>query len=260
VGYDSGLTKNPNDLALMLNLMLPFGLALLGSTRRGWLRLLLLAAVVLNVTAVIVTFSRAGFLTLGCTFSFYLVRLMSRGRWVLAAGALGLALAATAFLPSGYLLRLATITEIDADVTGSAQIRSNDSLAALRIVASRPLVGAGAGMNILALNDARGSSWLHVHNVYLEFGTDLGIPGLVLFLMLLGASLKDARLVRRRTAERADAAVLFQVAQAAEAGLLAFAVAAFFHPVAYDVYFYLVAGLAVAARTVHELEAAGQRA
>jgi O-antigen ligase len=156
-------------------------------------------------------------------------------------------------------MRLATITNTEADTSGSAQIRSSDSLEAIRIVMSRPLVGAGAGMNILALNDARGSSWLHVHNVYLEFATDLGVPGLVLFLMLMGTSLRDACLVQREVAGRAEARTLYGVAQGAQAGLLAFAVAAFFHPVAYDLYFYLVAGLAVASRTAYEVDEGARR-
>ena len=40
---------------------------------------------------------------------------------------------------------------------------------------------------MLALNDERGARWLSVHNAYLNYAVDLGLPGLTLFLMLLFA-------------------------------------------------------------------------
>src|SRR5262245_54368321 len=62
-GY-AGLSGNPNDLALTLNLLIPFTAALLLTTR-SWLgRAVTALALVVSIPAVIVTFSRAGFLTL----------------------------------------------------------------------------------------------------------------------------------------------------------------------------------------------------
>ena len=43
-GYDAPLTQNPNDLALMLNLLLPLAVALLLTRPRGLLRAVLIAA------------------------------------------------------------------------------------------------------------------------------------------------------------------------------------------------------------------------
>ena len=259
VGYDTGLTQNPNDLALMLNLILPFSVALFLRTRRSSLRALLLATTLLYVVGVIVTFSRTGFLTMAVTFLYYAIDLLRRGRWGSLVAALVLSLAAAAMLPSSYLDRIATITDIEADDTGSAQIRSHDTMASVRIVLANPLVGAGIGMNLLALNEERGAMWFKVHNVYLEYAVDLGLPGLVLFLLLLGACLKDARFVQRQIAQRGSGDGLFQLAQGVEAALLAFMLAAAFHPVAYDFFFYLIAGIAVSIRTVYELEE-GERA
>src|SRR6478672_2171749 len=62
-GY-AGLSGNPNDLALTLNLLIPFTGALLFTTR-SWLgRTVAACALFVSIPAVIVTFSRAGFLTL----------------------------------------------------------------------------------------------------------------------------------------------------------------------------------------------------
>src|SRR6185503_9722292 len=175
-GYQGApLTANPNDLALMLNLMLPFTLALLATARSALSRAMLVAIALLQMAGVIVTFSRAGFLTLVTVAGVYLWRLARRGRLLLVAGLVAGALAAVAFLPMGYLGRLATIGDMAADTTGSAQTRWSDTLAATRFVVAHPVIGAGVGMNTLALNEVRGATWSPVHDVYLEYAVDLGL-------------------------------------------------------------------------------------
>src|SRR5262249_33414351 len=166
---ESRIAKNLTNLALMLTLILPFAVALLLRARRASTRALLLGTCLLYAAGVVVTFSRAGFVTLVAVFFYYLVKLVGRGQWGTATAALLLALTTSLFVPHSYVARLATIADIDADPTGSAQARSQDARTALRIVMRSPLVGAGAGMSILALNDERGPAWLAAHNVYLEY-------------------------------------------------------------------------------------------
>lgn len=252
VGHEEGRTANPNDLALMLNVVLPLSVALLLAARSALARALLLAAVALLAAGVVVTFSRAGFLTLATTCAVYLWRLVRRGRIRWAVAALTLSLAGLAVLPAGYLSRLATITDIDSDPTGSAQVRWNDTVAAVQLVRSHPVIGAGVGMNTLALNEVRGPAWMMVHNVYLEYGVELGLPGLGLFLLLLWACLRKARGVRRRAAAVPALSELSLLAEGIEVALIAFVVAGFFYPVGYQFYFYYLAGLAVAAGVVYD--------
>jgi putative inorganic carbon (hco3(-)) transporter len=247
LGYEGGLTANPNDLALMLNLLLPIAVALLLASRSALARGLLLFVVLLEAAAVVVTFSRSGFLALAATLLLYLWRLARRGAtgWVLAA--IIICLFGSSLLPGGYLDRLGTIADIDADPTGSAQARWNDTASAVRFVATNPLIGAGVGMDTLALNDVRGPAWTQVHNVYLEYAVDLGLPGLVLFLLLLGSCLKRIRQVRLRAAAGPEGSELACLAEGIEIALLSFAVSALFCPVAYHFHLYYLAGLAVAA-------------
>jgi O-antigen ligase len=151
-------------------------------------------------------------------------------------------------LPEGYLDRLNTITNIEADRTGSAQGRWGDLTVAANAVMHNPVTGVGLGQNILALNALRGETWRVVHNVYLQYAVDLGIPGLLLFLWLFVAVFRAANRVRRRA--RADR-TLREVGFMADAALIAlstFAVAAFFYPVAYQFFFFCIAGLALAVR------------
>lgn len=250
MGYDAPLTANPNDLALVLCMMLPLAVALAAAHPKSLGRLAFGAIAALDVAAVILTFSRTGFVTLAALLMIGLFRLARRSAGLLAAGVIGLALVLLPFLPAGYLEHMGTIASIDTDPTGSAQTRWSDSLAAAKLVLASPVVGAGAGMSNLALNEARGASWAPVHNVYLEYATDLGIPGLLLFLLLLRSSFKAVTQVVRGAAQSTEAHALGCTAKGVQAMLLAFVVAGFFHPVAYHFHFYYAAGLAGAVSLV----------
>ena len=251
-GYDAALTQNPNDLALTLNLILPLTIGLFLASRHAGASAALLACITFEVMGVIATFSRGGFLTLGVTFVLYVRALSTRPgqrRW--AALALLLALAALPFLPEGFTERMSTIADIEADESGSAQARLSDTLVALQYVAFHPVAGAGIGMDVLALNEMRGELWKEVHNAYLQYAVDLGIPGLVLFVMLVLGALRCAREAQQAAGQAgAPDTDLFHLAEGIRISLVAFAVAALFHPVAYHFYFYYFAGLALAARAI----------
>jgi probable O-glycosylation ligase (exosortase A-associated) len=252
-GNESTL-KNPNDLALMLNLILPLNVALLLVSRTIPARSFLLASVLLSMTAIVLTYSRAGFLTLATTFTLYLWKLRNRPERVWTRAILVVALACLPLLPASYVDRLSTIVKINADQTGSAQERLRDTLAAINHAFTNPVVGAGLGMNVLALNEVRGATWTSVHNVYLEYAMDLGLPGLALFLLLLTGCVKNTMLVQERSAGIPARRDLFSFAEGLQISLIAFAVAGLFHPVAYHFYFYYIAGLAVAIKAAHEIE------
>jgi O-antigen ligase len=255
VGYNAPLTGNPNDLALMLNLILPLAVALFLIHRRPLARAILLPIVVLDIVAVVMTFSRAGFVTLATILATYLGRLLRRPQRGLALVALLLLLTSIALVPPGYLDRLQTITDIEADSTGSAQARWNDTFAAIRWVLAHPILGSGIGTNAVALNEERGPYWTVIHNVYLQFAVELGLPGLILFLLLLVRSIKNATFVQRRSAPEPSLRTVFHLAEGVQTGLIAFAVAGLFSPVAYHFYFYYLAGLAVAVKAAYHAEA-----
>ncbi len=144
-GYDAALTSNPNDLALTLNLIIPFILVFVRSSRGCFIRTLALGIAALNVAAVLLTFSRGGFITLMATLlsiTWGLVRSRKVG-WVVAL--LFLLLASLPLLPSSLWERWATITNVESDTTGSAQARRDQVTEAVRFIATHPVVGTGIG-------------------------------------------------------------------------------------------------------------------
>jgi len=246
VGYDAALTGNPNDLALVMCMLLPLALALAVSAQRSSRRLLFLTIASLEVIAVVLTFSRTGFVTLAALVVFGVFRVLRGPARAWALGAMLFAAALVPLMPGGYLEHMSTITAIESDPTGSAQNRWSDSLLAAQLVLSNPILGAGAGMSTLALNEARGPAWVPVHNVYLEYATDLGLPGLLLFLCVLVACVHGVQRVLRESARVPAARELHSMAAGVQLTLVAFIVAGFFHPVAYHFHFYYAAGLAMA--------------
>jgi len=242
----SGLAGNPNDLALMLNLLIPITGVLFVISRSSTARIATGLALLLSVAAVIATFSRAGFITLAVIGLVTAMAMVRRGAVVMALGLLFLAAVAFAVVPQEYFARLATITNIEMDPTGSAQGRWDDWILSVEYIRDHPLTGAGLGQDLLALNAARGhETWRSVHNAYLQAAVDLGLPGAALLIALLAASFQNARRVRRRATQLGlhDLAML---AQGLSISLWAFTIAAFFHPIAYQFYFFCLAGLAVA--------------
>jgi hypothetical protein len=203
----------------------------------------------------VVTFSRAGFLTLATTLAVSVLTSTGRldRRWAWAV--LILAIVCVPLLPADYVSHLFTITDIDTDPTGSAQDRCAQQVAAGGFVVGHPVIGAGLGQNILAMNEVLGPAWLMVHNANLEYAIDLGLPGLVLFVLLVVASVRSAGRAARIGATRSGGRELAVLANGIRTSLLALAVAAFFSPVAYHFHFYYFAGLAIAARAIAEGDA-----
>jgi putative inorganic carbon (HCO3(-)) transporter len=259
-GYaGSGIASNPNDLALMLNLLIPIAGALLIMTRTVPHKAAAAFTMLLSVATVVITFSRAGFVTLIVITLLGLVALIRRRRPGAAIAIVLVALVVPPLLPPGYRDRLNTITDIKSDRTGSAQGRWEDFGAAVDIVVKNPITGVGLGQDILALNEERGATWRSVHNVYLQYAVDLGVPGAALFIWLLVASFRGVTRVRVRAAREPHLRDLSVLAGGVQIALVAFAVASFFHPVAYQFYFFCIGGLAVAVQNTCRTEIATMR-
>ena len=150
-------------------------------------------ALLLGVAGVVVTFSRAGFLTLAAigVCVGVLVRRRAGGRALVAAA--GSRSCVPPVLPQGY--SSASARSPTSNPTRPARPRADGttSIVAMDVAARNPITGVGLGQNVLALNQERGATWREVHNVYLQYAVDLGVPGLLLFLAALRVAVPDGR-------------------------------------------------------------------
>jgi O-antigen ligase len=258
-GWDSPLAANPNDLALLVNLILALIIGLSPVASKPLAKVCLLGVAALLVVAVISTFSRGGLLTLVTIAMLYLIkRTRDRGLAMLLFAVGFVPLVAIA-LPPGYAHRVYSIFDASADASGSSAVRLNSMALAWDAILANPVLGVGLKQHGLAFLEATGgwSTWNGVHNVYLEIAADLGIPALFLYL---GANWHLLRSLRRslrrlnhfRGKKSREVRELIALGSGIQIALVAFLVAALFHPVAYNFYFFYIAGFAVAHQTMTE--------
>jgi O-antigen ligase len=252
-GYVSGIASNPNDVALTLNIITPLAVGLALATRRRFQKAVLAAAVALAAAGIVATFSRAGFFYLSTTVVLYLTRLR-RGRRAIVL--LLILLIALAFTVDGFVDRIGSSTDVQHE--GSARERWETLFSATSLIMHHPLLGAGIGQSIIALNETGGVRWRNIHNVYLEIAADLGLPALIVYLLLFLRAVRSVMTARR--ALRARGSSLYHLAQGLEISLFGFAVAAMFYPIAYHLFVYYLLGLAVAVKLIARRQTAGEPA
>jgi O-antigen ligase len=241
VGALNGIYQNPNDLAIAIVLTLPFVLVFL-LNGRGPLRKAMWGVVSLvMVYALLRTGSRAGLLALVIVAGVCLLDFGIRGgrTYLLLLGAVALAVI---FLVAGrkVVQRFSNTTQYEGNSAAyeSAQLRKGLLIKSLKVTIENPLFGIGPG-NFQVISGA----WEETHDVYTEFSAEAGLPALVIFLMMYWSALTQLSLVKRLTPQQSE---LNMLAAASRAGLIAFAIAAFFYPDAYQFFLYFVLSYATA--------------
>jgi O-antigen ligase len=241
-GAVGGMFGNANDFAAALNLVLPLAIVL-ALTSKGLARLLYFACVALLAVAVVVSFSRGGFLTLiaMCGFMLWKIGRHNRATTFLAAfllfGAFSLA------MPNAYGDRLFTILNTDKDATGSAQERQGLMMHAIVIAIRHPITGIGIG-NIGAYMDKV------THNSYIEIAAELGMPGLIAYLMLIFAPMRSLKRIAKSTEEyrRPQDRELYILSVGIHATIIGYIVCSFFASYQYFWYLYYPVAYAIAVR------------
>ena len=195
---------NPNDDAAMT--MLAAGAALsiaMAEVQSRALRKAAWGCAAILVLAVLVTESRGAFVGLVLGLGLPFLRLVRR-RVVIVYAAVG-AVAALTVLPHRFYVRMEGLKDLtsvstirQADKSGSAEQRWQIQLTGLRIFFAHPLLGVGLGCYPLA--NAKFSPDLgarDAHNTYLRLGAETGLPGLLLWVALVVAVLKQVRRAER---------------------------------------------------------------
>lgn len=180
-----GLLANPNELAMVMAITVPWTLWARETSRSLLLRTTLLVAFGLQVSAVVVTHSRGG--ALGLTAAVVAAAVLSprRGR-ALALGALATA-AVIAFAPASFWERTGTISTYETDASARGRLRTWET--GRRALEDRPVLGVGAGNYLEAWNrymprNVRELAYAS-HNLWMQVVVELGWLGLLTFASML---------------------------------------------------------------------------
>lgn len=250
-GRVSGTVGDPNELAAVLVAALVLALGLWATTprRSQAARVALAAAVVVCVAGIFLSLSRGGLVALGVAA---VAAVVFGGRWRPATAGIA---AVVAIAGLGYFALLASPSSRDRITTSNGGSGRVDLyMVAGRMVAAHPLIGVGSGnfpnasIHYLLEPGAleRGQDVVDIqrpaHNVYLQILAELGIPGLLLLLAIIGASLTCAvRAARGFVAQgNVEMEILARALFVALAGILA---ADFFIPEEYSKQLWLLLAL-----------------
>lgn len=247
IALDGGIFGDPNDLALLLNSILPFAMYLfLLSSRKA---LPILCAVML-VAGTVATHSRAGFLGLCLIAVSFVVQFGGKQKKHVMV-ILAIALAMWSFAPDSYRERISSLNDWEeggAEKTG----RMNGWLLAVNEGFEHPLLGLGAGASGYVMG-AGLSDWHAVHNSFAQVIVEVGFLGFTAYLMLYVSSVRYRNIGGRNKQIGPDRlGVLSKVVAIA---IVSYGLTAFFTPQAYSPLLYTLTGLAVITKELIRKEA-----
>jgi O-antigen ligase len=229
LGYRPGyVTGDPNYFTASAILCLQAAIFFILYRRRKWELWFALASLAITIPAIIVTASRGGFIGLMAMLAFLVFR--SRRPWrngLALALPLLASLAIMAALPQSPLDRLLHPDKSDAT---SADIRLQLWDAGMGMVRQHPVFGIGLGNFKSSVSGSFPSNadMDHIaHNTYMENAAEMGIPGLLMFLVILGSTFVTLERSRRR-ARGMGVEFIAQIANTLQAGLFGFAFSIFF--------------------------------
>jgi O-antigen ligase len=139
----------------------------------------------------------------------------------------------------------------DESAVASAHERKALMLQALRITISHPLFGVGPAnfQSYAALDSGQNrqrARWRVTHNSYLQLSSEIGFPGVALFLGVLFYCFRNLSRVAAAAKGRPEALSIYHMAFALRYSLIAYSITAFFSSTAYEILFPTLAGLSQA--------------
>ncbi len=226
-----GMISGNNENAIALNIALPFCVyfALQAKTMsRRWVWWI---TSVLTLIAVIFSYSRGGFL--GTVAAACVMLWNTRARLLMLTVVAPLVVTAfLTFAPDSYVERIGNIN-VARKTDQSALRRLQAWGSAWTITKARPIVGIGPRNfpdNFRRFPHDHDMPRMEIHNTYLEISSSTGIPGLLLYLLFIGAAWRSCARVRRDALARADERLVWYVhtSQALQASITGFLVSSTF--------------------------------
>jgi O-antigen ligase len=255
----SGRAGHSNWLAMILLVVLPLNYFWFHQCKTRRMRNLVLGIVGMEVLALILTFTRTGFV-IGAVIAFlFMVRGLVKVTPLRVFAALFALAIAWTLLPGPYKERVLSIGQYTSSLSVNSRIELQR--AATRYTGQNPIAGLGVGgfgeefvrernqigatMKFMVDNMGLPAIFIGTHNMYLQLTADTGVVGLVLYVLFFVLVLRGLFDLRRHYLARGDTAgqTLTDTVLIATIGFLICAV--FLHALHQEIWWMLVS-LAVA--------------
>lgn len=152
-----------------------------------------------------------------------------------------------AFAPSNYTTRIIAIFDPNKDKYGSSQERTELLKRSLIVTARNPW-GIGLGNS-----STFGVRNLETHNSYTQVSSELGILGLIAFVILLYYPIRELNKIENATKDDSSSRWYYFQSIGLQAGIGGFVVTCFFASVAFQWYIYYPIAMAIAVRKLYKL-------
>lgn len=258
----TGPIGETNRFAQILLMLVPLGIFRYIDERSPFLRGAAAVSTTLITVGVVLTFSRGAAVGL-----LALVIAVAALRLVRPRHLIGIVLALAFVLAAfpQYAVRLATLGEIGAfagdnvnrgAVGGAVLSRVTETLAAALVIVDHPVIGVGPDMFNIYYEEyaedvgllVRQDSFREAHNLYLGIGAELGIPGLVVFMMVFLVTIRMLLQARRASIDRRPD--LERLATPFLLALMTYAVTGLFLHLSFARFFWLILAVAGAAAVI----------
>ncbi len=252
----AGGANDPNDLALLAVTCLPM-IVYFMLREKGLKKILLIGSALISVSAIVMTFSRGGFLGLLAVSFLMLVRRTGFKNHFLKYAASAIAVILFFSLaPGSFWERIGSITEeMQVDVTDEAQQFSRKTiwLEGLELFYKDPVAGVGFGAfgDALAYHrlEAGGiPKYQTAHNSYVLVLAETGLVGFGLYMALIASSILTFRRIRRSGPKTGSGDEISVYANLLEISMWGWLVSAFFLSQSYSSMFLLFPALAAVMR------------
>jgi O-antigen ligase len=258
---------NPNGLAFVILTALPFLYYLIGGLRSTIMKLAVAGLLAAMLYALVLTGSRSGMVGLLVIVAAIIFRSERRAA-ILTVAAIAAVLLVGVMTPD-MKDRYLSLTDSDTRNAATTQGRIQHMLDEVEVASRRPFVGHGLGTSQEALANEAGR-YQPSHNLYLEVMIELGMIGLVIYLLFLASIFGNLREVRAAILshgkQRDQDGGNWQFYERCTGATLVLALMCLVFSIASyglsEFYWYLIAGMSVALRNLLaaevRLSAAGQ--
>jgi len=253
VNYFGGIGDDPNEFGVLLVALLPLPIVLLRGEQSRSMRLLLGIMALIFMLCITRTRSRGAFI--GLLTALALVMWSHRRNLGIFVFGIGLAVFTFFHTHEGYWVRIATLQSRESiSAEASANYRLLQIGYASRLMKLYPLTGVGPGnfvrakVAFLGLDGKR--AYQAAHNSYLVVGAEVGILGMLIFILLIIISIRNAYAYGSYFRSKAHDVILDNISTGVSAGLAGLAVTIFFLSEQYNAIIYQWIGLSVALKNL----------
>lgn len=243
-----GMFGNPNDLALHLVTMIPLAVCLGIASKSRLARLGYWTMAALFVSANFVTYSRGGFLGLIAACAVMVWKLGRKSRLKVSMFSLTVGIIVTLLAPGNYGMRILSIFGLAPDEVGSRDQRRELLERSILVTLRNPW---GIGIGNFPIVGVRN---LVTHNAYTQVSSELGLLGLLAYLIFMISPFRKLGAIERTEFARDEHDWFYYMAIGLQASIVAYMVSSFFVAVAYNWFIYYLIAYAVAFRRIYQIE------